>query len=1001
MRKTILNFMLIISFVFALVASTSAQIQTGSLKGTILDDQGNPLPGVTVSVTSPALQGQQSFITTPDGNFRFPALPPGKYTLRAELSGFATTERPGIIISVGKTVTVTIQCKMTTVEEEMTITAPAPVVDVESTDLTVTVTKELITAIPMRRDILDIYRSAPATVGEDPANDYRKSASVQGGALHESKISLDGVDLVDPQRGYISADVAFDAIEEVEIGLGGHKAEVGQVAAGYVNVVSKSGGNSFSGGITMLGNTEALTQNVIPEDQIKAAGLATPIFYKYIFDSGFHLGGPVIKDRLWFFISPRYGDRKKKCMFIPFTDPDGIYHGPYDYRRQEYALLNKLTAQITQNLKWSGMYQFTMFDDHPSAWAQNDPYQPWEIEHEWEDSSHTVSQQLTYIIDQNTFVQASMGYVNRYLNCEMHDSEGPDYRIGAYDLGTGYQWGSVQVFGEEIYRRIMFDTGLTFTRFQDDFLGMDHEFKGGVEYGRGTTSSQRTRPQPYTLYWRDGQPWAYYNTTPYRGRIRIRIPQINRDEMPRENGFWRIGGFLQDSITIKKRLTLNLGIRYDEAHGYQPEAFLKGWYDNFFNGLANILLPEMFPTEDITVPAIDDIIVYKRFSPRIGANYDLFGNGKTSLKASFSRYTEILIGWNLEAFHPFRGRSIDFTWYDDNHNAYFDLPPTDRYSVWSYSPYITDTDELRKQVDPDLSAPYTDELMAGISHEIAKDFAVTLSFIYKEGKNLVAENNLVNPLDSDVWVPFTVKDPGADGDFGTGDDQNLTVYMKKKEAEPDIYQKQNMEDAFRKYWGIDLILFKRMSNNWQFSGSITYSKTWGNYPHSYGAVTGGEDWWNPNDLIYKTGRLTFDRPLIIKFMTTVVLPYGINVSAYYKYFSGSPWGRTVTVYFPSTVGGFEPKSPNVTVNAEPVGTRRNLPETYLDIRIEKEFNVGPGRLGLWIEAFNLFGHYSFDFDQDPGGYIYADGSFARFSRYGDVRSAQGSRYMNFAIRYSF
>lgn len=987
--------------IFTIVSVGLAQVQTGSLSGRVVDNEGNGLPGVSIIIASPSLQGQQSYVTTENGNYRFPSLPPGTYSITAEIAGFQKCERQGIVVHVGKATTFNFEMALSSIEEEVTVTASPPVIDVQSTNVSVIMSSELIKAIPMRRDIIDIYRAAPATVGESEANDYRKSSSVQGGALHESKISIDGVDLVDPQRGYISADVTYEAIEEVEIGIGGHKAEVGNVAAGYVNVVSKSGGNTFSGGATLFGTTDSLLQNMVPQEQLEAAGLEKPIYFMYQFDSGLHLGGPVLKDKLWFFLSGKYGDRKKKTMFIPFTDPDGVYHGPYDYRRQEYAALGKLTFQITSSLKWMGMYQYTLFDDHPSAWAQNDPYQSWEMEHEWEDSSHTVSQVLTYIFNQNLFAEARMGYVNRYLNCKMHDSEGPDFRIGAYDLATNYEWGSVQVFGEEIYKRIMLDLGINFTKFQDDFLGGNHEFKGGIGYSRATTASQRTRPQPYTLYWRDWQPWAYYNTTPYMGRIRIRMPQINRDEMPRENGYWKVGAFIQDSITIKNRLTLNLGIRYDETHGFQPEAFLKGWYDNFFNGLANIILPEMFPTEDQTVPAMDDIVVYKRFSPRLGISYDVFGNGKTILKGSYSRYAEILIGWNLESFHPFRGRTLDFTWYDDNQNGYFDLPPIDRYSPWSYSPYITDTDELRKQIDPNLSCPYTDEWIAGISQEITKDFGVTLSFIYKKGKNLVAQNNLVNPLKSDVWVPYSVEDPGADGNFGTDDDQDLTVYMKKKEAEPDIYQKQNVSDAFRSHWGIDLILYKRMSDNWLLNSSITYSKTWGNYPHGYGAVTGGSNWYDPNEFIYREGRLEFDRPLIIKIMSTVVLPFQISFSSYFRYFTGAPWGRTATVYFPSEVNGFQPKSPNVTVRTEPVGTRRRLSETYLDLRLEKEFNLGPGRLGVWIEVFNLFGHYSFTFDDNPGGYIYADGTFKRFSRYGDASSAQGSRYFTFAVRYNF
>ena len=218
---------------------------------------------------------------------------------------------------VGATTTLDIQMTPSTLDEEVTVTAPSPLVDVESSDIAITVSQELITSIPIRRDILDIYQTAPATVPRDQSNDYQKSASVAGGALADSKISIDGVDLVDPSRGYVSGEVSWDSIEEVELVIGGLSAEVGRASAGFVNVVTKSGGNTFSGALSLGGSHESLTQVVIPREQYEAFGLRSPLVPKYNYDIGLSFGGPIIQDKVWFFLAPRHTKLERTTYFIP------------------------------------------------------------------------------------------------------------------------------------------------------------------------------------------------------------------------------------------------------------------------------------------------------------------------------------------------------------------------------------------------------------------------------------------------------------------------------------------------------------------------------------------------------------------------------------------------------------------------------------------------------------------------------------------------------------
>ncbi len=216
----------------------------------------------------------------------------------------------------------------------------------------------------------------------------------------------------------------------------------------------------------------------------------------------------------------------------------------------------------------------------------------------------------------------------------------------------------------------------------------------------------------------------------------------------------------------------------------------------------------------------------------------------------------------------------------------------------------------------------------------------------------------------------------------------------------------NVAGSYRKYMALQLILNKRMSNRWQMMmASIVWSKAWGNiggnYDVSYGA-SGNFD--TPNAWVYSDGRLDFDRPINIKVQSTVILPLDIVLSAYLNHLSGSPWARSVTVYIPE-----DPtyKYPGTTygVATEENGTRRNPPETSLDLRVEKRFRIGETfTVGGYVDILNALGRSGYNITSNPGGYIdhrVDPPTFIRYGTYGNISGAYGNRVIKVSLRFTF
>jgi len=804
---------------------------TGALTGKVVDNEGNALPGVTVTVEGPGLLGKVAYVTTEAGTFRFPSLPPGGFQLTLELPGFNTIVRKGLNVSVGKATRVTVTMAMATLEEEITVVGESPTVDVKSSKTAVNFSKSFIYNIPMARDLYDVLNSIPGSLSEGVT--YRRTSYISGGTVRGNQYALDGVTINDPVVMYPMTNINIDVYEEVEFGLGGHTAEVGIADGGYVNIVTKSGGNEFHGGLTAEYYNEDMQKSLLSAEDLVAVGLTKPTGWNNWQDVSLSVGGPIIKDRVWFFSNGRYFKWARDFNHIIWDDTiaagSRVYtldEAPHD----EYDLFGKITLQLAPNIRLMTTYNYANIteDFYTNRIGSNlDVTSTTKWDHE---TGHTISSQLNWVFNQNLFIDARVGYIGRDFPLPYSD-----YALGSepqlWDRYYGIYRNNPRF--EETYMRHRFNPSVVATIFQDDLFGASHEIKIGAEYEHTDGNWDWWRENPWMIYTYQGGPSYPTATEPYRYRLYARICGPEEGTTVEKEIMKHYGFFFQDSVTIKDRLTLNLGVRYDTSTGSLADQHHTATPDPYG------VLPTLIAAEDPPITVFDewdlpgaDVLTWSHISPRIGFSYDVFGDGKTSLRGSWSRYNEYLMIQYFSLANPMYPNSGGWYWYDDDND--FVVEATDRFSM-RYLPTDPRDYSIEDNMDLDATAPYTDEITLAVEREMLRDFSMALIFTYKKKQNIFEDVNDFGLDDTEqgyrpgsiYWHEFTFNDPGDDGEFGTDDDITSSAYARLANAPPIHYYSTNVEGAFRKYMGLQLIFNKRMSNGWQLLGNITWSKATG------------------------------------------------------------------------------------------------------------------------------------------------------------------------------
>src|SRR5688572_18241291 len=325
MRLALRNVLVVIA-ILSYAATLVAQSTTGTLVGTVTSD-GEPLPGVTVTVTSPALQGSRTAVTGEAGGYHFPALPPGDYTVAFDLEGMHRIEKSAVV-GLSQTARADAEMTLTSLAEEITVTASPPAA-VETTEISVSFDVETINQLPTGRTIDDIVALSPGVTEAGP-NDQ---ITISGSMSFESLFLVNGVVVNENVRGQPNPLYIEDAVQETTVLTGGVSAEFGRFTGGVVSTVTKSGGNEFSGSLRSSLTNDDWTEKsdfaaqLDPIDGTNSAYEAT-------------LGGRIIRDRLWFFAAARSEERDTGAQ----TFDTAI---PYDTTRDDRRIEGKLTGLIT------------------------------------------------------------------------------------------------------------------------------------------------------------------------------------------------------------------------------------------------------------------------------------------------------------------------------------------------------------------------------------------------------------------------------------------------------------------------------------------------------------------------------------------------------------------------------------------------------------------------------------------------------------------------------
>ena len=863
---------------FGLASPGHSQVLTGALKGTVTDGSHVALPGVSVALSSPVLLGGiHAQTTNENGEYRFVDLPPGMYKVVFTLTGFQAFEKSGIRIMVGKMVIENIVLNQSALEETITVTGEAPAVDVTDSGLSTNFDIEQINKVPSgRHSVFDIVKQAP---GIEMADAYENTPGIIGlGSNDESNsIQMDGLDITNPRLGTPILFPSQDIMTEVEVLTAGASAEYGQYTGVVVNIVSKSGGNNFSGALSYFGQTNALTSDNNP-DQAQYSSFTR---HKY-FDLSFSLGGPIVKDRLWFFSNTNI----KRSDLTPWrTDPQ--YHSP----EKEDFYFFKLSGQMGVAHRFTGVFSYRDWavDEVPTPWimpesvmARNRHIPNWNFQYTW-------------LLTQNAYLS--------FKTAGFHDSREALPKEGGrealinplhFDGYTGVTSGGVS--WPHLSTNGRFQAHVNLSYFADDFLAGDHEFKCGVQFNRSVNEQISGYAGDKFYYDFDGQPYLmYYQKFPYYG---------GRTDT--------VSAFVDDSWSISKRMTVNLGLRYDRTRGDEMEE--PEWED-------------WKPTSRM-LPGIANLVVWSDFSPRLGFVYQLTSDGKTVIKAHYGRYVSALAPSMFNGPGPYVSDALGYFW-DGTDWVNFVSIPGNQY--WG--------------VSPNLKAPYSDLISFGLAREIIPDLSLDIQGIYKKEKNLLAYWNTGGVYEQ---VPMVSPDNG----------QTYQVYNQVN-TDTNTFEIINPPGFEYIYKGIILSLSKRHSHGWLLNASLAFSRSEGLGLSTTATVEGYETYqsgiishvgyvtpsMDPNQYLNARGLLINDRPWHLKIQFAYDLPWDLLFGASFQYMSGTPYSTTVRVY---------PDQGQRRIIAEPRNDDDRMePIQILDFRLEKTLTVYRNlRLGALLDVYN-------------------------------------------------
>ena len=902
-KKTDLKIIILVLCFSFLFCGSLLAIETGEIQGRVIDETGMGLPAVEITAKSPSLQGQRTVFSSKDGKFHFPLLPVGNYTLSIKLEGFATVVQENVKVRLGRVTDLKITMKLSEIKEEILVVAKTPLIDKTSTDTSFHLTSEDLEKIPAQnRTVVDVVKFAPGVTGVRMNTRYGTATegqpSFRGEGEEGNNWIVDGLTISGVRLRNSGMRLNFDSIDEIQIISDPFSPEFGSAFGGIVNMVTKSGSNEIKGEFSLVFTDKKLQS--ARDEQLSV--VSEPEYFSN-YNWYFNLGGPLIKDKLWFFLSnnlfidkDQTRDTTVDYLFVP-GDKKTIRSNNL-FAKLSYAINNNHTLSLT-----------SIF--HKSLGQKGGTGIPDTIE-EKHFSDFIFRINYKGILNSSTFIEAGVGYVKRDELLEPIDEDlGPaQYYIEDLARNIHNSYGNVtddqkrldfsfkltKYLETETFGRHELNIGFEYyaisSVFEVDFSGKDEDLFPENGFDSGT--------KYYFNTWRDerGTPTFFYEYGVFNF--------INSSQ--------GIGLYFKDKITWG-RFTLMAGVRSQtQLCRDDKEEKLWSWNLNDF------------------------------LSPRFSLAVDVTGDGMNILKLGWGRFSDLITTMPLGLFNSAAGLSF---------RTYRWQGPSDPTEEEIHNPLNWEFENEQKMqpfvVSEELEPNFLTRILIEFDRRLGRDWAIKARYVRSRAENLLEVLTLFDPVTGYKFLydNFELKRRNYDGlEFELNGKIGAHLFLNAsysysyaKGTNPGQTEtgSWSQEEGSTNYIGLfgnhiyipDLPELKQLKEYWDFQlGGLG------------GRGIGDEGWY---------GKLPYSVDHNLKISTIYIGPFGLAFSGAFEWISGYYWEKLGYVPFFGEYYSFP----------EGRGSRKTPSHFYIDVGLEKEFKLQSLRLPqgmaliLRVDIFNL------------------------------------------------
>ena len=904
-----------VGLVFVMVAvmlpsAVLAQSGQSAIAGIVKDSTGGVLPGVSVEASSPALiEKSRTAVTNEAGQYRVVDLRPGTYTVTFTLSGFSTVIREGVVLESNFVAPINIEMAVGTVEQSITVKAESPIVDVQTSQRREVVTTQMLESLPTGRNFVTMAGTVPAVltgqfdVGGSTSMWQGGSLTVHGSLNVDSRTLIDGM-IADAMFAGGQCSCVYDneaQTQEIAVQVSGGGAE-NQLSGVLVNRVPRTGGNRFTGElVTNFSNDSLSSQNTNAD--LVARGFTLPAQLYRQYDVNYTVDGPIVKDRVWFFISGRnwaYNNYVGGAV-----NPDGS-QAIDDNNIKAFPV--RITAQLTPKNKVTGMFDWSnKVRGHANL---SGTIAPAASLRQSQPAQHIAQGKWTSTLTSHLLLEA--GY-NQTFNNALYQFE-PEVVPGACHTAfslcpPGTNYGSIPhqdlTLGTNTVAAV---TGTGVQTGPQHMPTMSHYVQSSLSYVTGSHSLKVGFQHRFGWQQDIREDVNADLTQQYRNGVPTQVLIYNTPTGSRNNVDADLGVYVQDTWTTR-RLSLSPGLRFDAFRSSIPAQ--------------SVPAGRFVPAREFG--EIPGIASWNNVSPRLGASYDLLGNGQTAIKGTLGVYVQSQGTGFAATYNPIVITTDTRTWTDVNRD---DIAQENELGPTSNVNFGT-----RQNQNPaaGIKRPYQWVYDLAIQHELHQGVGVSVSYNRRNFNNIIWTQNLAAPLSA--YTLASVANPMVAG-------QTIPIY--------------NLNPAAL---GLVNLLDDNSTNNRMYYQGVDVSVNvrWRGATLNGGTSTGRTlsvtcDVQDPNNLLY-CDQTQYDVPFrtLFRLSGTYGLPYGIRASAVVQ---SIPGGMRQLTYLVT-------RAQLPTLTQASVTARLNQPNTLfldtvnqLDLSFSKSVRTGRTEIRPEVGIFN-------------------------------------------------